>query len=232
MVPLDARLALESLGRLPLLGRGAEAEVRLGSYAGLRAVYKLRPPKPYRHPRLDLSIRSGRTRREARLTLRARRGGAPAPAVLAAYPSLGLIVFEYVEGTLLREALRSSPQEAPRLLRLAGEVLAALHRARVSHGDYTTSNLIVTPSGGLVVIDFGLAEPDPGVEEMAVDVHLFRRSLESAHAHLAGPGYEAFLDGYKHAMGGGAGPIIRRAEEIRLMGRYVAERRSVWGSTA
>ena len=226
MVSFDPEQLAGWVRGLELIGKGAEAEVYRGVYAGVAAVFKIRPPKPYRHPRLDASLRASRTRKEAKLTIRARRGGARTPIVLAVYPSAGLIVFELIQGPLLRDLLRGREKEAASYARDAGKLLAKLHSARVSHGDFTTSNIIVSESG-LVAIDFGLAEADPGVEEMAVDLHLFRRSLESAHARIAAQAYEAFVDGYLEA--GGSPTVARRAEEIRLMGRYVAARRSVWG---
>jgi len=217
----------EWLEGLQLLGAGAEAEVRLGYYAGYKAVFKYRLPKRYRHPRLDSYLRSLRTRREASLLLRARGGGLPVPAVLAVYPSLGLLVMEYIEGELLRERLRRSPSEARGLVVEAGRILARLHSLGIAHGDSTTSNYIVSPRG-LYLIDFGLSSQTRGVEERAVDVHLFRRSLESAHASIAGEAFKAFLEGYLSEAGEWGEGVVGRAEEIKLMGRYVAERRTVW----
>jgi TP53 regulating kinase-like protein len=228
MVSFDPHRLVEWVRGQELIGMGAEAEVYCGVYGGLEAVFKLRPPKPYRHPRLDSQIRATRTRKEAKLTIRARRGGVPAPAVLAVYPSAGLIVFEFIRGSLLRDYLDVEEGRAASLARAAGSLLGLLHRAGVAHGDYTTSNLIVA-EGRLHVIDFGLAEADPSIEERAVDIHLFRRSLESAHARIAGEAYEAFVEGYISSGPPRALEAVRRAEEIRLMGRYVAERRSVWG---
>ncbi len=231
MVPLDARHALEriaeALPSLKLLARGAEAEVRLGEFMGLRAVFKVRVRKLYMHPMLDESLRYRRTRREARVMVAARGAGARVPMVYAVLPSLGLLVMEYVEGVRLKEYFDSDPEAGVRLSREAGRLLALIHSAGVVHGDYTTSNLIVARDG-LYIIDFGLADFDSSLEERATDLHLYRRSLESAHARYAGDAYRAFVEGYASAARDWR-PVVERAEEIRLRGRYVeARRRSVW----
>ena len=231
MVPLDAGHALEgiarALPRLQLLARGAEAEVRLGEFMGLRAVFKVRVRKEYMHPRLDEILRSRRTRREARVLLASRRAGARVPMVYAVFPSLGLLVMEYVEGVRFKEYFNSNPEAGVRLSREAGRLLALIHSAGVVHGDYTTSNLILARDG-LYAIDFGLADFDSSVEERATDLHLYRRSLESAHARYARDAYESFVSGYAEVAPDWR-DIVERAEEIRLRGRYVeARRKSVW----
>lgn len=227
MVSLAPRSLVEAASALPLIARGAEAEVRVGDFMGLRAVYKLRVPKAYMHPSLDETLRAWRTRREARVITAARAAGARVPVVYAVFPSAGLIVMEYIEGPRLREVFDYDPALGVRLSGEAGSILGLIHSAGVVHGDYTTSNLIYT-GGALYAIDFGLADFSESVEERAVDVHLYRRSLESAHARYAAEAFEEFRRGYSRTAPD-AGRVMERAEEIRLRGRYVeARRRSVW----
>ncbi len=229
MVSLDPERLVEDLSRLPLLKRGAESEIRLGSFLGLPAVFKVRVRKPYMHPRLATRLASQRTRREAKVIAAALEAGVNAPLLLAVLPSAGVLVMEYVEGPLLKELLAGAARgEAVKLAREAGVILGRLHAAGIVHGDPTTSNFIASPRG-LVLIDYGLAEFSEHVEERAVDLHLFRRAVEATHASLAGSLYEALLEGYREVMGGEAEKVISRAEEIKLRGRYVEERRrSVW----
>ncbi|MEB3817024.1 MAG: Kae1-associated kinase Bud32, partial [Desulfurococcales archaeon] len=174
MVSLDVGSVESKLRQLKLIGVGAEAEVRLGSYAGIKAVFKYRPPKRYRHKLLDFNLRFARTRREARLLLKASENHIPVPDLLAVYPTLALLVMEYVEGELLRVKLRREPLERGDLLVDAGRILASLHSIGIVHGDSTTSNYIVTPDGRLYIIDFGLSSASQSLEERAVDVHLFK----------------------------------------------------------
>ena len=229
MVPFDAERLVESLSGLPLIKRGAESEIRLGRFLGLPAVFKVRVRKPYMHPRLAARLVAQRTRREAKVIAAALRAGVSAPLLLAVLPSAGVLVMEYVEGPLLKEVLAGAPrEEALKLAREAGAILGRLHSAGIVHGDPTTSNYIVSRRG-LVLIDYGLAEFSEHVEERAVDLHLFRRAVEATHASLARDLYEAMLEGYRSVMGAEAERVAERAEEIRLRGRYVEERRrSVW----
>lgn len=227
MVPVASGALAGFASKLPLIARGAEAEVRLGYFMGLRAVYKVRVRKEYMHPKLDALLRSRRTRREARVMVAAKSAGASVPRVYAVFPTAGLIVMEYIEGPRLKDVFTRDPGLGIRLSREAGRILGLIHSAGVVHGDYTTSNLIYT-GDSLYAIDFGLADFSESVEERAVDVHLYRRSLESAHARHAAKAFKEFREGYAETAPS-PGEVLARAEEIRLRGRYVeARRRSVW----
>ncbi len=231
MVSIDYRDALRYASTCKLLKRGAESEIRLCKFMGLDSVFKLRLRKPYMHPRLDSMLRSLRTRREARVIRDAIEGGVSAPLLYAVFPSIGLIVMEYIRGPRLKDVIDEGVDRVEEHAWEAGRQLGLLHRAGIVHGDPTTSNYIVGER--LVLIDYGLAEYTTSIEERAVDLHLFRRAVESTHARLAPTLYNAFLEGYRTVMGGEAYRVEERADEIRLRGRYVEERRrSVWSGVA
>ena len=219
---------LESVLSLELLARGAESELRKGYYYGVPAVYKLRRRKEYMDPSLDSDLRRARTLREAKVLSAAWRAGVPVPALLAVYPTLGLLIMRYIEGVRLKEALDRGVDDHCHLARKAGIILGMLHEQGISHGDPTTSNYILTSTGELYIIDFGLADFTSEIEDLAVDIHLFRRAVSSSHAHLANSLIKCFIDGYSSVRGEKARPVIERAEEIMLRGRYVEERRTVW----
>jgi len=71
------------------------------------------------------------------------------------------LVMEYVAGPTLREALRDDTHLAPaRVLRLLAEVgsaLSAAHAAGVVHRDVKPGNIVLTPGGRAVLLDFGIA---------------------------------------------------------------------------
>ncbi|MDQ7038836.1 MAG: Kae1-associated kinase Bud32 [Aquificota bacterium] len=231
MVSLDPERIISWVRQLELIKRGAESEIRLGSFMGLPAVYKLRVRKPYMHPELAERLSRARTRREAKVMAEARLAGVDAPRLYAVILSAGLIVMEYVEGRLLKEVIGVYSGWRS-LVRRAGERLATLHKAGIVHGDPTTSNFIVS-NGRLVMIDFGLSAFTEDLEERAVDVHLFRRALEASHAAYAEEAFNLFVEGYTSVLGSPGVEVVKRASEIALRGRYVeARRRSVWAQAA
>ncbi|MEM1873415.1 MAG: Kae1-associated kinase Bud32 [Acidilobaceae archaeon] len=215
---------------LPLLKRGAESEIRVGDFAGIKAVFKIRFRKNYMDPLLANELISKRTRKEAKVIAYARSKGVPAPSLLAVFPSVGVIVLEYIEGVKLKDLIDVSLEESSLHMFEAGRILGRLHSIGVAHGDPTTSNLIVSKrDNSLKIIDFGLSEFTKDVEDLAVDIHLFRRALESTHALYAKKLIAAFEDGYRDAFGVEAEKMLARADDIRRRGRYVEERRrAVW----
>jgi bifunctional N6-L-threonylcarbamoyladenine synthase / protein kinase Bud32 len=191
---------------LRVVPRGAEAEVELGE----ADVAKRRQPKRYRLPALDERLRTERTRSEARLLAAARRAGVATPVVRDLDGTT--IVMERVHGDVLKAALD------PATVRAAGRAVGLLHGAGIVHGDLTSSNMIVR-DGGVVLIDFGLAQATEELEARGVDVHVFLQTLGST-ASDAGPLTRAFVEGYGETFAGAA-QVLEREAEIRRWGRYL-----------
>jgi len=95
----------------------------------------------------------------------------------------------------------------------------------VIHGDYTTSNVIISKMGKLFVIDFGLGVVSPrrDPEDYAVELRVFSRGLEVFHSKYYDRYISSFLDGYRGFKY--ADDVIERFREIFRRGRYVVERR-------
>ena len=92
---------------------GAEAEVWAGTWMGQNAVRKLRRPRKWRHPDLDLRLGHRRMMSESRLLIRLKRRGLNVPAVWDLDPQSGRMILERMPGLPLIEILRKSehPQE-------------------------------------------------------------------------------------------------------------------------
>src|SRR6185312_14710530 len=76
------------------------------------------------------------------------------------------IVMEHVEGRTLRDVLASEGRLLPqRALEITAQICAALeqaHRAGIVHRDIKPGNVMLTPSGEVKVMDFGIARAMTG----------------------------------------------------------------------
>jgi len=189
--------------------RGAEAVITItGTTAEKRRI-----SKRYRVPALDKRLIAERTRAEARLIAAARKGGVPTP-VMSDITS-DTIRMEYIEGTLLSASLSETS------IREAGRLVGKLHTAGIMHGDLTTSNLILRRSDGMcVLIDFGLSQVTPEIEQRGVDIHVLFQTLESTAPDRAESLKAAFTFGYSETFEGAA-DVIHREHEIGQRGRYL-----------
>jgi eukaryotic-like serine/threonine-protein kinase len=146
-----------------LLGRGGMAEVRKGTDVRLGRVVAVK------RLRTDLASDptfQARFRREAQSSASLNHhsivsvydtgqelsaDGVPQP----------YIVMEYVAGRTLRDILREGRKILPeRALEITSGILAALdysHRAGIVHRDIKPANVMLTPSGDVKVMDFGIA---------------------------------------------------------------------------
>jgi serine/threonine-protein kinase len=148
-----------------LLGRGGMAEVRKGTDTRLGRVVAVK------RLRTDLASDAtfqARFRREAQSSASLNH-----PAVVAVYDtgeepasdgsgvSQPYIVMEFVAGRTLRDILREGRKILPeRALEITSGVLSALdysHRAGIIHRDIKPGNVMLTPSGDVKVMDFGIA---------------------------------------------------------------------------
>ena len=213
--------------RLEVIRIGAEAVVSRLEWNGFKMVSKHRVPKPYRFPELDRWVRDRRTLHEARVITSLRRLGIPCPAILLMDRSEATLYLQLIEGVELKKALDSLPvKEVERLANMLGRMVGRMHRGGIAHGDLTTSNIMLDRMGNLYFIDFGLSAITNDPEELAVDIHLLDRSLESVHHRLRAVFMRSFLKGYAAAAGMDfLQALIEKVKEIRSRGRYVEGRR-------
>lgn len=209
------------------LKRGAESIIYEGYFAGIHAIFKKRITKSYRDKELDHKINSERTRLEAKLIYSALKNGVNVPAILMVDPYEYLIVMEFIEGKTVKDIIGNNccNVDLRKLGENIGEMAGKLHRAGISHGDFTTNNLISLDSEKTIfLIDFGLAKRSDDIEDFATDIHVFLRSLESVHYNYKDTIFRGFEEGYSKFMD--FEKIMRTVKEIRMRGRYVEERRN------
>ncbi len=203
-----------------ILVRGAEADVSDGTWMDRPAIVKARIPKAYRHPDLDAAIRADRTRDEAHLLVAARQAGVPVPVVYDIDRQGATITMERITGQPLRHVLEAEGLQASRArFTLLGRIIARLHAAGLTHGDLTTSNILV-PDGrdGIVLIDFGLGQATEEDEPRAVDLHLMEEALEATHPEATAL-MEDFVSSYMEHFGR-ATHVLKRLDDVRERGRY------------
>ncbi|HEX4008268.1 MAG TPA: protein kinase [Acidobacteriaceae bacterium] len=77
-----------------------------------------------------------------------------------------LLVMEYIAGSTLRQQL-GSPMPSDRFFSIAQQcvdALSAAHGKGILHGDVKPENIMLTPSGQVKLLDFGVARRLPGFE--------------------------------------------------------------------
>jgi eukaryotic-like serine/threonine-protein kinase len=145
-----------------VIGRGGMAEVRIGVDRRLGRTVAV---KTLRADHVSDPTFQARFRREAQSSAALNH-----PSIVAVYDtgddvvdgvSVPYIVMEYVEGRTLREVVREGRRILPeRALEITADICDALeysHRAGIVHRDIKPANVMLTPDGGVKVMDFGIA---------------------------------------------------------------------------
>lgn len=201
-----------------LIAKGAEADIYLGRWGGMNAVFKVRNRKPFLIPELDAKTRRFRTAREALILNRAKELGVPTPNIYHVSLRRFTIVMKYIGGRRLKEVIGDRPEEA----KILGFYLGRLHIGKIAHGDPTTANLLYdNDDGRYIMIDFGLAQKTDEIEDFAVDVHLVKEMLSSIHHEVYNEAFSSFKSGYLKIAGQGFFErVMKRVENIERRGRY------------
>ena len=209
-----------------LIQKGAEASLYYGSWFGKEAIFKKRIPKGYRIEQIDKILCYNRTLNEAKALIRVKNYGVLVPPVYEIDAKNSTIVMKYVEGEKLKDILHSlTTSKKVQYLKEIGKSIAYLHKNGHIHGDITTSNIILTPSQDLFIIDFGLHNYSDSIEDKSTDLHLFKRVLISSHGSNFTICFDSFLEGYRKGYGiekiDECRAILKNMSVIETRGRYV-----------
>jgi serine/threonine protein kinase/Tol biopolymer transport system component len=162
-----------------LLGVGAMGEVYLARDLKLQRLVALKVLLP-RHPDDPRNLR--RFLKEARAA-----SALNHPNVVQIYEieeeqGFSFIVLEYVPGQTLRERLRGArltPRESVEIAVQVSSALAAAHAAKIVHRDIKPENIMLTASGQIKVLDFGLAKLETGPDPKG---HLMDATISQAES--------------------------------------------------
>jgi TP53 regulating kinase-like protein len=95
---------------------------------------------------------------------------------------------------------------------------AKLHDIDTVHGDLTTSNLLVTPEGDLVMIDFGLSYGSNLIEDKAVDLYVLERAISSTHPISTPRFFDLVLEAYRATLKNPK-QVLNKFADVQLRGR-------------
>ena len=149
-----------------LLGHGGMADVHVGmdTRLGRKVAVKLLRPSLANDPKFRLLFReeAQKAARMAHPTI-VRVFDAGEETVRDAHgfeTQLPFIVMEFVDGRMLKDIIADGPLEPKEAARIVAQVLTALeysHRALLVHRDIKPGNIMVTQTGQVKVMDFGIA---------------------------------------------------------------------------
>jgi len=204
-----------------LLYRGAEADVILGDWQGLEAVFKIRKPLTYRLQVLDDAIRRQRTVHEAEMMHLTKRAGVASPFLYDVDIQSSTLIMQFVKGDRVKDLVASlSGSQLDGTFFEFGQNVAKLHRFGIMHGDLTTAN-VVRSNERLVFIDFGLSLRTARIEDHAVDLRLIKETLLGAHPDVSARALDALNRGYASVVGPARTRVVmKQLQNIERRGRY------------
>ncbi len=190
---------------MKLLYKGAESEVYLTEYLGIKAILKKRIPKKYRIKELDGKIRLERTKKEAKIVKRALQK-INVPMIFDCFEYE--ILMEYIDGIKLKNNIEKFD------FKKLGQEIKKMHDLNIIHSDLTPSNILLK-NKEIYFIDFGLAFYSKRIEDKATDLLLFKRILKAEYPEYFDNCWKEFCKGY------GDQQVLKHIEKIEKRARYL-----------
>lgn len=204
---------------MQVLYQGAESIIYLDIFDGQEAIVKERIAKNYRINQLDKELRKLRTRKEVKLLTDVRKLGIPTPKIFHVDEENHKIIMENIKGNRLKEHLNSiSADDVKSICFQLGKQIGKLHSNNITHGDLTTSNMILK-DGQIYFIDLSLGEFTQRIEDKAVDMRLLKEAVKSIHFKIFDETWNNILLGYKEEYKN-ADAVFEQLKEIEKRARY------------
>ncbi|KAI6229968.1 Non-specific serine/threonine protein kinase [Aphelenchoides fujianensis] len=151
------------------------------------------------------------------------------PAIFFLDSQTNAIIFEFVDGVtakaFIEETRKTSDEQQfeetmRRLGRRVGEVIGRIHSVGFSHGDLTTSNVMLRGAEveRVCFIDFGLSGNRSTSEDFGVDLYVLERAIRTTHVDLEFL-MDEILAGYASVQWKGAKDALNKLAEVRTRGR-------------
>ena len=216
-----------------LLHKCAESEVylkkdfKLKSGEIIEVILKHRIPKSYRIPEIEKMISLSRLKKESNNLIKAEKLGLPVPHIYKTEKTTKKIFLEYFKNyqTVKNYISKETNEENKNknlliIFKELGKIIAKLHNNNIIHGDLTSSNMMINNKNDLKLIDFGLSSISNNIEEKAVDLYVFEKSLlcEKDSNGILKEILKAFYIGYEDKSKNWD-KLWERLEKVKLRGR-------------
>jgi tRNA A-37 threonylcarbamoyl transferase component Bud32 len=153
--------------------------------------------------------------------------GVAVPRCLAADPERSLIAIEWIEGTHAATALHAAPSPTSDLAAQIGALFARVHALGVTLADGHPGNMLVRPTGELVLFDLEFAE--------CADATAARRGFDLAYAAVLMPTAaqrDAMLAAYGARTDDDLAAFAVAERHLRKFGRLLDMERARWAASA
>lgn len=141
-------------------------------------------------------MRRLRTRHEAKILDNAKSAGVNVPRVLKVDESANVIEMEFIDGRRMKDIFdETGRRDVDEISLKIGETIARLHKHNIIHNDLTTSNILLK-GNAVYFIDFGLGYSSTRLEDKAMDLVVFKKSLNASHTKIFNAIWRGILEGY------------------------------------
>ncbi len=169
---------------------GGESVIETSKFEGIECILKRRKGGEYRNPQINFNINNARIKREIKILHALKSIGVESPDVLFVNMKDSTLLMTVEEGKVLNQLTSSDNFDS--VLRRVGSTISLIHKNGISHGDLNAGNVIVGER--IIVIDPSMGELDAEIEDLGVDIHLMKESL---NALGKGSSFSWFVKGYK-----------------------------------